>query len=357
MPLITELVMPKLGLTMTEGRIAAWSVQPGARFTGGALVVVVETDKIATDIEAPGPGRLVEVLASEGDVIPVGAPIARWELDDASGAAPTPSGDPASERLGGMTRSGGPAETEARPGRPSPLRLIATPYARRLAREGGLQLEAIAGSGPGGRIRGCDVVGKLSAISDACVASPSPLIPAEQTAPVPRAEIRPASLSLMIISRECSEIAKVLGRLAGETGEFKIDHIIALAAVRALGDLRHGAVKLGIEDDGGNIVCCAIPQHCRLGALARLMERPEPADEGPGDVAIVVAPRGISMFCPALPEAWPIVLGVAITTRDGCIEATIAMAYDDRRIAHRDAGHLLTAIGQFLDDPLVLLVS
>src|SRR5690606_311265 len=79
----TELVMPKLGLTMTEGRVAQWLVKPGAQFDQGDVIVVIETDKIANDVEAPAPGQLIEILVEEGSVVPVGAPIAKWRLEGA----------------------------------------------------------------------------------------------------------------------------------------------------------------------------------------------------------------------------------------------------------------------------------
>ena len=74
----TDFVMPKLGLTMTEGTVARWGVTPGSRFEAGDIIVVVETDKIAYDVEAPAPGILHAVLVSEGDAVPVGTPIGRW---------------------------------------------------------------------------------------------------------------------------------------------------------------------------------------------------------------------------------------------------------------------------------------
>src|SRR5947199_306466 len=68
----TDFVMPKLGLTMTEGTISRWGVTPGSRFETGDIIVVVETDKIAYDVEAPAPGILKEVLVSQGGVVSVG---------------------------------------------------------------------------------------------------------------------------------------------------------------------------------------------------------------------------------------------------------------------------------------------
>jgi pyruvate dehydrogenase E2 component (dihydrolipoamide acetyltransferase) len=72
------MVMPKLGLTMTEGVLAEWHVKPGDRVERGQVLFVVETDKIANEIEAPGAGEIVEILVENGETVPVGAPLARW---------------------------------------------------------------------------------------------------------------------------------------------------------------------------------------------------------------------------------------------------------------------------------------
>src|ERR1700759_1100016 len=78
----TDFVMPKLGLTMTEGTIARWDVAPGKSFAQGDIILVVETDKIAYDVQAPAPAIPHEVLVSAGAAVPVGAPIGRWDVGD-----------------------------------------------------------------------------------------------------------------------------------------------------------------------------------------------------------------------------------------------------------------------------------
>src|ERR1700723_2357653 len=76
----TDFVMPRLGLTMTEGTIARWDVAPGKSFARGDIILVVETDKIAYDVEAPAPGVLQAVLVAAGNAVPVGTPIGRWDV-------------------------------------------------------------------------------------------------------------------------------------------------------------------------------------------------------------------------------------------------------------------------------------
>lgn len=134
-----EIVMPKLGLTMTEGLIAEWHVQPGTRVAPGDVLFVVETEKIATDIEAPDAGEITEILTPAGASVAVGTPVARW-----TGATLT---EPALSPSTPVT----PATSA------SAARIIATPLARRLARARGITLAALTGSGPRGRIKARDV--------------------------------------------------------------------------------------------------------------------------------------------------------------------------------------------------------
>ncbi|MBO9404841.1 MAG: hypothetical protein J7448_07120, partial [Thermomicrobium sp.] len=72
----TVLVVPKLGLTMTEGRIGRWLKRPGETVSAGEPVLEVETEKLTVEVEAPASGILAHVLAEEGAVLPVAAPIA-----------------------------------------------------------------------------------------------------------------------------------------------------------------------------------------------------------------------------------------------------------------------------------------
>lgn len=73
--------MPKLGLTMTEGVVAQWPLAEGARFSQGDIYLVVETDKVSTDVEAPESGRLVRICVPQGETVPVGTVLAEWEAD------------------------------------------------------------------------------------------------------------------------------------------------------------------------------------------------------------------------------------------------------------------------------------
>lgn len=88
--------MPKLGLTMTEGAVSEWPVAEGARFERGAVYLVVETDKVANEVEAPDAGKLLRILVPQGETVPVGTVLAEWEAEAQAGPAAAPPARPAS---------------------------------------------------------------------------------------------------------------------------------------------------------------------------------------------------------------------------------------------------------------------
>lgn len=144
-----NILMPKLGLTMTEGLLSSWLVQAGSEVNKGDVICVVETEKIANEIEAERAGTIGALLVKEGDTVPVGTAMAVWSDGNAKAALDLPT-----------------AENEpSKPAEPTPIattplsveRIVATPLARRLARQAGLDLGSIVGSGPRGKIKAADV--------------------------------------------------------------------------------------------------------------------------------------------------------------------------------------------------------
>lgn len=170
-----EWLMPKLGLTMTEGALAEWTVAPGARFKAGDCVFVVENDKAASEIAAESDGVMGVPLVAAGETVAVGAVLGYW--DDPDGAVT----EPAASAVAG-----------------APARRPVTPWARKLASEQGVDLAGVAGSGPGGRVRARDVEAALRQGP----ASPAPAAPAatppQAAALIPQppvAQLGPASLA------------------------------------------------------------------------------------------------------------------------------------------------------------------
>lgn len=153
-----ELLMPKLGLTMTEGALAEWMVAPGAAFKIGDGIFVVETDKVTSEVPADHDGVLLEVLVPVGEMVQVGAVIGY--VDDGvpgSAAAATPmSAAPVKPSAAAGTAPVMPPQ--ASPGTQAEgTRLFATPLARRLAAQLDVSLKDVAASGPRGRIKAADV--------------------------------------------------------------------------------------------------------------------------------------------------------------------------------------------------------
>ncbi len=185
-----NILMPRLSDTMTEGAISAWHKHPGDAVAPGDLLVEIETDKAIMEQEAYEAGTLVEVLVAEGESVPIGVPIAR--LDDGTGAAADPGLAPV--RTGPQptvatvtefdsTRSPGERRSARRD--EIPERRVATPLVRKLAREQGIDLTTVSGTGPGGRIVRADLDSRLgdSAISSAVE---SDAAPTQSTASDPR---------------------------------------------------------------------------------------------------------------------------------------------------------------------------
>jgi pyruvate dehydrogenase E2 component (dihydrolipoamide acetyltransferase) len=143
----TPILMPKLGLTMTEGLLASWNIKPGDEVRPGDVLFVVETEKIATEVEAQAEGRIESLEVEPGRTVPVGAVVATW-TGPAVAAAGESENTPNSDK-----KSAG--DEPQRP--PSTGRIVATPLARRLARQRGIDLSRIRGSGPRGRIKAADV--------------------------------------------------------------------------------------------------------------------------------------------------------------------------------------------------------
>jgi pyruvate dehydrogenase E2 component (dihydrolipoamide acetyltransferase) len=157
----TTVIMPALEMAQETGRVVRWLKAPGDAVEKGEPIVEVETDKVTVEVEAPATGILGDVTAREGDVVPVGQAIARVLAPGEAGstAAATPGPRPAA-----AVGAPSPARTVAEPRVASretggaPARLVAaSPKARRLAAERGLDLGALRGTGPGGAVLVADL--------------------------------------------------------------------------------------------------------------------------------------------------------------------------------------------------------
>ncbi len=171
-----EVILPKVDMDMETGRISRWYAKDGDAVTKGQLLFEIETDKAAMEVDAPASGVLDGVVA-EGAVVPVGQAVA-WIYAEGEERKPAPSAvpEPASEAAPAAAEiPAAPAPVEpASSSQDHPDAVRATPLARRLAREAGLDLAEVAGSGPKGRVQKKDVEAKIgSAATPAPAARPA----------------------------------------------------------------------------------------------------------------------------------------------------------------------------------------
>ncbi|MFJ3490502.1 dihydrolipoamide acetyltransferase family protein [Leifsonia aquatica] len=170
-----DILMPRLSDTMTEGAIAAWHKKPGDAVAPGDVLVEIETDKALMEQEAYEAGVLAEILVAEGENVAIGTPIAR--LDDGSGEeAPVASVTPAEREPEPHAQPQPQPQAETRP-QPATVaagdRRPASPLVRKIARERGIDLATVAGTGPGGRIVRADVDALTSTPASASTSAPT----------------------------------------------------------------------------------------------------------------------------------------------------------------------------------------
>lgn len=185
----SEVPMPALGESVTEGTITRWLKEVGEEVEVDEPLVEVSTDKVDTEIPSPVAGVLLEQLAAEDDEVEVGAPLARIGSGDASAddsadeeAAPQdeePKEDKAQEeapKKEPKKEADKPAETKTQSvkgiSRPNAGAYV-TPLVRKLAREKGVDLDTVEGTGIGGRIRKEDVLNATSSSSAAATSAPA----------------------------------------------------------------------------------------------------------------------------------------------------------------------------------------
>ncbi|MES2921121.1 MAG: dihydrolipoamide acetyltransferase family protein [Verrucomicrobiota bacterium] len=163
--------MPKLSDTMTEGTLIKWHKQIGDAVEIGDILAEIETDKATMEMEAFDDGTITEILIKEGEKAPIGGILA--VLDGDSGAAPAPPPKPAEASAPAATT---PAPSSTSSPAPAPAagdRLKASPLARKVAADLGVNLSGVTGSGPAGRIVKNDVEAASSAPGAKATPAPS----------------------------------------------------------------------------------------------------------------------------------------------------------------------------------------
>ncbi|WP_347140158.1 pyruvate dehydrogenase complex dihydrolipoamide acetyltransferase [Paracoccus sp. SSK6] len=326
----TEILMPALSPTMEEGTLAKWLVKEGDAVKSGDIIAEIETDKATMEFEAVDEGTIGKILIAEGaQGVKVNTPIAVLleEGEDASAAAsPAPAkAAPAAEEKAAAEKSYGspvnpPIAGDAGAAKPAPAkgeggnRVFASPLARRIAAEKGIDLSGITGTGPRGRIVKADVEG---AQPGAAKPAPAPAAAPAAAAPAPAAQAPKApsadAILKMYADRETTEvpldgmrrtIAARLSEAKQTIPHFylrrsaKLDELMKFRAMLNK-QLESRGVKLSVNDF--IIKACAlalqqVPDANAVWAGDRILKLK------PSDVAVAVAIEG-GLFTPVLKDA------------------------------------------------------
>lgn len=201
--------MPALSSTMTEGKIVSWTKSPGDKVEKGETVLVVESDKADMDVESFNEGYLAAILVPAGEEAPVGATLglvveteaeiaeAQAKAGSGGGSSAAPTATPAPQQPEPVAIASATAiETTPAPssngnGKGSG-RIIASPRAKKLAKELKVDLATIAGTGPHGRIVAADIESAAGKPVTASIAAPSAPAPKTSPAPTPRVTSTPS---------------------------------------------------------------------------------------------------------------------------------------------------------------------
>ncbi len=226
-----EIKMPALSPTMEEGTLAKWLVKAGDQVKSGDILAEIETDKATMEFEAVDEGTIVSIAVAEGtDGVKVGAVIATLAMEGED--ATTPAAPAAKDETPApVAKDEAPAAPPAPAAKAAPApapeggdRIKASPLARRLAAEKGLDLAALAGSGPNGRIVKADVDGAKPGAT-----APAPVA---ETAPTTAAPPKPAAVpDIPYEATRLSNIRKTIARRLTESKQ-TVPHIYLTVDVR-----------------------------------------------------------------------------------------------------------------------------
>nr|WP_170538686.1 pyruvate dehydrogenase complex dihydrolipoamide acetyltransferase [Ruegeria arenilitoris] len=318
----TEILMPALSPTMEEGTLAKWLVKEGDTVSSGDLLAEIETDKATMEFEAVDEGVVGKILVPEGtEGVKVNTPIAvlleEGESADDIAAAPTKAPEAAPAADAG-NEAAAPAASEAPAPAPAPAapvkadggRIFASPLARRIAAQKGLDLAQIKGSGPHGRIVKADVEGATAPAAAQAPAASASAAPAPAAAPAgPSADM----VARMYEGREYEEVKldgmrkTIAARLAEAKQtiphfylrrDIKLDALLKFRS-QLNKQLEARGVKLSVNDFIIKAVANALQQVPECNAVwagDRVLQLK------PSDVAVAVAIEG-GLFTPVLQDA------------------------------------------------------
>jgi pyruvate dehydrogenase E2 component (dihydrolipoamide acetyltransferase) len=267
----TNILMPALSPTMTEGTLARWLKKEGDAIKAGDVIAEIETDKATMEVEAVDEGVLGKILVADGTAgVAVNAPIAILVEDGEAvptGDAPKPA--PAAAPAAEAPPAAAPAPAPAAAPAPAPVanghasgeRVFASPLAKRMAKQAGLSLDGITGTGPNGRIVKADIEaaqkGGAKPAAAPAAAAPAPAAPAAAPAPTPAKtapitaphKLVPHTTMRRVVARRLTESKQQVPHFY-VTADIEIDELLKLRAQLNAKSPKDGpgAFKLSVND-------------------------------------------------------------------------------------------------------------
>lgn len=241
--------MPEVAAGAESALLSAWPLSPGTSYVAGEIIAVIETDKAVVDFEAEHDGVLLRPLVAEGAEVAIGDPIAiiaatGEQVDDIDALVSSLLGVAATPDVSGNLAAGASLESAPQPAPQSTpvtaagadARVFASPLARRLAREAGIDLIAVSGTGPHGRIRRLDIERHLAEAPGSLPSAAPATAPASATAAVapPKVSADATSPEMIPHSRLRRAIASRLTQSKTQSPHFylrgsaQVDRLLAL---------------------------------------------------------------------------------------------------------------------------------
>jgi pyruvate/2-oxoglutarate dehydrogenase complex dihydrolipoamide acyltransferase (E2) component len=280
---VLEVTMPQMGVSVAEGTIVEWKKRPGDSVEADEPLVEISTDKVETDVPAPGGGVLKEVLVDVGETVDVGTVLATIEPAGGAAEAPPERQTPAPTREGRPSAGDGRAPDRGN-GRAAPV----TPVVRRMAEEHDLDLSQIEGSGRRGRVTKKDVLAYLRGREQAAPdeAAPEPALHMEspyreEEAPVEAAAPAPGAQELSVMRKRIAEhmvrslrtaahattiVEADMSRIEAARGRLSYLPFVARATISALRE--HPTLNAWLEGD-----LLTVHQEVHLGIAVSLGEQ------------------------------------------------------------------------------------
>lgn len=241
--------MPKLGFDMAEGTLVRWVIAEGEGVEKGAVLAEIETDKATVEVESLFSGVVLRHLVAQGSIVPVNAPIAvigepgeSVDLDDTAGVTPDVASAPVKEISAESTQPEASAIQAADQDGQLPDGLRASPLARRVANELGIDLKQVTGSGPGGRITRKDV----EQYQHVPVESKPKGVVAPVTPTLVQATVEKTEPKIIPLTRLRSAIARRMVEATQQVPHFYVTHAYDVKAVL---DLRKELNAILPEDE------------------------------------------------------------------------------------------------------------